>query len=320
MEFKARIAELKEELIALRRDFHMHPELGFQEYRTAEKVETFLKGLGLSPKRIADTGVVALIEGSSPGPVLMLRADIDALPIREENDLPYTSVNDGVMHACGHDAHTAMLLIAAKVLTEYRNRIPGTVKLVFQPNEEIAGAEKLVEQGLMKNPDVNAALGIHIWTPLPSGQIGIQSGAVMASMDVFKIVIQGRGGHTGYPESAVDPVIAASALVMDAQRIQTREISLMKPTVIMFGKSREAQKQYHSRYCNPRRIHALSLCRRLRQRRGSSCQTKAACRSGLRRTRLQLRGSCGTGKFGGCQRSGYGRTCAQDSFPDRGGR
>lgn len=236
MEFKARIAELKEELIALRRDFHMHPELGFQEYRTAEKVETFLEGLGLFPKRIADTGVVALIEGRTPGPVLMLRADIDALPIKEENDLPYASVNDGVMHACGHDAHTAMLLIAAKVLTEYRNRIPGTVKLVFQPNEEIAGAEKLVEQGLMKNPDVNAALGIHIWTPLPSGQIGIQSGAVMASMDIFKIVIQGRGGHTGYPEGAVDPVIAASAIVMEAQRIQTREISLMKPTVLMFGK------------------------------------------------------------------------------------
>lgn len=236
MNLRGRIAELEQELIDLRRDFHMHPELGFQEFRTAEKVESYLKELGLSPKRLAGTGVTALIEGKKAGPVLMLRADMDALPIQEENELSYASQNPGVMHACGHDAHTAMLMIAAKLLFEQRDKLEGSVKLVFQPNEEIAGAEKLVEAGLMKNPDVDAALGIHIWTPLESGKIGVQPGAVMATMDVFKITVQGRGGHTGYPESAVDPVLAASSIVQEAQRIQTREISLMKPTVIMFGR------------------------------------------------------------------------------------
>jgi amidohydrolase len=236
MDIRARIEELKEELVGLRRDFHMNPELGFEEHRTAGKVEEYLRALGLFPERIAGTGVTATIKGSGDGPVLMLRADMDALPIQEENRVPYASKNAGVMHACGHDAHTAMLMVTAKLLTELKERFSGIVKLVFQPNEEVAGAYKLIEEGLMKNPDVDAALGIHIWTPVESGKIGVQAGAVMATMDIFRIVVKGRGGHTGYPESAADPVLAASSLVMEAQRIQTREISLMKPTVIMFGK------------------------------------------------------------------------------------
>lgn len=244
-EIRKAVEPLKNELVELRRDFHMHPELGFQEHRTAEKVETYLRNLGLEPKRIGGTGVTALIRGTAERgipedgdrePVLLLRADMDALPMQEENEVPYASQNKGVMHACGHDAHTAMLLVAAKVLNRFRDRFSGTVKLVFQPNEEIAGAKVLIEEGLMTHPDVNAALGIHIWTPLKSGTIGIQAGGVMASLDVFKIVVRGRGGHTGYPESAVDPLLAASSIVLESQRIQTREISLMKPTVIVFGK------------------------------------------------------------------------------------
>src|SRR6056297_1002608 len=236
MTVKDQVAALKDELIELRRDFHMHPELGFEEYRTAEKVEQFLKDIGLTPKRVAKTGVMATLEGARPGPTLLLRADMDALPIHEENQVPYKSQNDGVMHACGHDAHTAMLLAAAKVLVNEQGQMSGRIKFLFQPNEETAGAEILIEQGALKDPTPDAAMGIHIWTPLPSGTIGVQAGAVMATMDIFKITVKGRGGHTGYPESAVDPIIAAADIIQAAQTIQTRQISLMKPTVIMFGK------------------------------------------------------------------------------------
>jgi amidohydrolase len=240
MDIEKRAAELKDELIELRRDFHMHPELGFQEHRTAGKVEEYLRSLGLEPKRVAETGVVALLQGEAPGaedgPVLLLRADIDALPIKEENDVPYVSKNEGVMHACGHDAHTAMLLTAAKILSGMKEQIAGTIKFVFQPNEEVAGAEIMVEQGVLENPEPDAAIGFHIWTPLPSGTVGLKAGAVMASMDVFKITVKGKGGHTGYPESAVDPIVAAADIVKNAQILQTREVGAMKPTIIMFGK------------------------------------------------------------------------------------
>jgi len=240
MDLRKRVAGLREELIDLRRDFHKYPELGFQEHRTSKLVEEYLRALGLPVKRLAGTGVEALLEGSGEGPVLLLRADMDALPVQEENDVPYRSVNDGVMHACGHDAHTAMLLVAAKVLAEQRKQISGTIKLVFQPNEETTaeppGAEAMIADGVLIDPKVDAAMALHIWTPLPSGQIGTDSGPVTATLDVFRIVVRGRGGHTGFPEQAVDPIIAASAVVQSVQIIQTREISLMKPTIIMFGK------------------------------------------------------------------------------------
>ncbi len=236
MDLRTRVRELQDELVELRRDFHVHPELGFQEYRSAERVEEYLRSLGLDPQRITETGVTAELRGADEGPVLLLRADMDALPIQEENEVPYASQNEGVMHACGHDAHMAMLLITAKVLAEDPSRVRGTVKFVFQPNEEVAGAEKMIAAGVLENPRPDAAMALHIWTPLPSGTIGLQEGAVMASMDVFTITVRGKGGHTGYPESAVDPIVAASAIVQTVQTIQTREISLQKPTVIMFGK------------------------------------------------------------------------------------
>jgi amidohydrolase len=244
-ELKRRVAGLKDELIELRRDFHRHPELGFQEHRTSELVERYLRGLGLPVKRLAGTGVVALLQGGAggkrqEGPVLLLRADMDALPVQEENEVAYASVNQGVMHACGHDAHTAMLLAAAKVLTEYREHIPGRIKLVFQPNEETTaeppGAEAMIAAGVLADPKVDAAMALHIWTPLPSGQIGTDSGPVTATLNVFKIAVKGKGGHTGFPEQAVDPIVAAASIVQTVQTIQTREISLRKPTIIMFGK------------------------------------------------------------------------------------
>ncbi len=256
MNIRREILELNDELIRIRRDLHMHPELGFEEFRTADIIDTRLTQLGLQTRRLAKTGVVAVLEGSagatggtegSPtggpaGPTLMLRADIDALPVQEENDVPYKSLNDGIMHACGHDAHTAMLLIAAEVLVGMRDRFSGTIKFLFQPNEEVAGAEIMVQEGCLENPAVDAAMGVHIWSPLPSGTIGATAGGVMASMGVFTIVIRGRGGHTGYPELAVDPIIAAADVIQTTQRLQTRDISLLNPTALVFSKIHSGTK------------------------------------------------------------------------------
>ena len=233
---KKRIEALNSELIHLRRDFHRYPELGFQEYRTAENIESYLSKLGLDTRRMTQTGVVALLEGARPGPVLMLRADMDALPITEDNVLDYKSQNTGVMHACGHDAHMAMLLVAAKILSENKDDIAGTIKFVFQPNEEIAGAIHMIADGILENPAVDAVMGIHIWTPIASGKIAITPGPVMGGLDVFKMTIHGKGGHTGVPEDAVDPIITAANLIQTVQVIQTREISNLKSTIIIFGK------------------------------------------------------------------------------------
>jgi amidohydrolase len=233
---RKRIEDLTPELIHLRRDFHRHPELGFKEYRTAETVENYLHKLGLHTDRMTQTGVVALLPGAKAEPVLMLRADMDALPIEEENEVPYRSQNAGVMHACGHDAHMAMLLVAAKILSENKDHIAGTIKFVFQPNEEVAGAIHMIEDGVLDDPAVAAVMGMHIWTPVASGKIAITPGPVMGGLDVFKVAIHGKGGHTGVPEDAVDPVIAAAQIIQTVQVIQTREISNLKPTIIMFGK------------------------------------------------------------------------------------
>lgn len=226
-----------DELIALRRDFHAHPELGFQEFRTSRKIEQYLKALGMDPQKISTTGVVALLKGrTDTGPVLLLRADMDALPVEEQTGLPFASEHKGLMHACGHDAHISMMLTAANILSGMTDSFDGTIKFVFQPNEEIAGAQEMIDEGILENPKVDAAMGLHIWTPLPSGTIGIKSGAVTSSMDVFKVTITGRGGHTGYPDSAVDPVVCAAAVVQQVQAIQTRFISPMKPIALMFGR------------------------------------------------------------------------------------
>lgn len=237
MEISKRVAEHNKELIALRHDFHRHPELGLREYRTSEKVSSYLKGCGLAVSCLNQTGVVGLLRGDRPGPTLLMRADMDALPIQEENDIPYKSENEGVMHACGHDAHTAMLLVAANILSDLKPRLKGNIKFVFEPNEENVGALAMIEGDLLENPKVDACLGLHIWTPLQSGQIGITEGPVMAGMEHFKLVVKGRGGHTATPQSAIDPILAAAAVIQGVQIIQTREIDALKePTIIMFGK------------------------------------------------------------------------------------
>jgi len=237
MEISKKVAEHNEEVVDLRRDFHRHPELGLREYRTSEKVSSYLNGCGLEVSCLNQTGVVGFLRGDRPGPTLLIRADMDALPIQEESDIPYKSENEGVMHACGHDAHTAMLLVAANILSDLKASLKGNIKFVFEPNEENVGALAMIQEGLMENPKVDACLGLHIWTSLHVGQIALTAGAVMAGMEHFKLVVKGRGGHTATPQSAIDPVLAAAAVIQGVQIIQTREIDALKePTVIMFGK------------------------------------------------------------------------------------
>ncbi|QGU94591.1 amidohydrolase [Clostridium bovifaecis] len=235
MNIKEEIAQLKKELINLRREFHKYPELGFQEYRTSKIISSYLEECGLEVKEgIAKTGVTALLKGGEPGRTILLRSDMDALPISEENDIPYKSVNKGVMHACGHDGHMAMLLIAAKILAKHKKEIKGNVKFAFQPNEEDAGAEIMISEGILENPTVDAALGIHLWSPIETGKIGIVSGPIMASSYYFKLIIHGKGGHGGAPHLSINPINCAINIMQAAQNMQTNEMDALKPTVITF--------------------------------------------------------------------------------------
>lgn len=238
MEISKQVYSLDDELIQLRRDFHQHPELGFEEFRTAERVTDYLVSCGLEPRRFVKTGVVAVLNGAEPGRTLLLRADIDALPIQEENDLPFRSATPNKMHACGHDGHTAMLLVAAKILSLRRSELKGRVVFVFQPNEENAGALPMIQDGLLREYPADACLGLHLWPAIETGKIGISAGPVMAGLFQFVLQIKGQGGHTGYPHQAIDPILCAANIVQSLQMIQTREISVLEPTIIMVGKIR----------------------------------------------------------------------------------
>ncbi|HEY5270544.1 MAG TPA: amidohydrolase [Anaerolineales bacterium] len=219
---------------SMRRDFHTHPELGFQEVRTAGIVARELTALGLEVHTgVGGTGVVALLEGAKPGPVVLVRADMDALPIREETGAPYASQNPGVMHACGHDGHTAVLLTVAKMLNAHRRELAGTVKIMFQPAEEgMGGAVKMIEAGLLENPKVDVALALHVWNEKPVGWVGIAGGPVMAGAEIFKIKVQGKGGHGAVPHLAVDPILAAAQIVSALQGIVARNIAPLQTAVV----------------------------------------------------------------------------------------
>lgn len=236
MEIREEVNLLNDELIRLRRDFHKHPELGYEEFRTSRVIIDYLKECGLEVKAVAKTGVVGLLRGKHPGPTVLLRADMDALPQQEMNEVEYKSVYDGKMHACGHDGHTAMLLVAAKILARRQEELKGNVKFVFQPNEETAGALDMINEGVLDDPKVDAAFAIHLWTPLESGEIGIMPGPVMAANEEFELTVFGKSGHTSSPQTAIDPIIAAASIVQAVQTIQTREASVFDPTIIMFGK------------------------------------------------------------------------------------
>lgn len=228
------------EVVANRRYLHTNPELSFQEYNTAKFVAQKLKAIGLSPQEgIANTGVVALIEGRNPSSkVIGLRADMDALPIFEKNDVPYKSQNEGVMHACGHDAHTSSLLGTAKILQQLRGEFEGTVKLVFQPAEEKApgGASIMIKEGVLENPAPNSMLGQHVAPNIPVGKIGFREGMYMASTDEIYMTIKGKGGHGAMPDQLIDPVLIASHVIVSLQQIISRNRKPANPSVLSFGR------------------------------------------------------------------------------------
>jgi amidohydrolase len=237
MEISPEILAINDEVIALRRHFHQHPELGHEEFQTAEKIAGYLRQLDLEVKTgVNKTGVVGLLKGAEKGPTLMLRADMDALPVQEECDVSYRSTIDGKMHACGHDGHVAMLLGAAKILSHQREKLRGNIKFLFEPNEEDHGSLVMIEEGVLENPPVDACLGIHLWSPLETGKIAVSSGPVMGGMYYIDITIIGRGGHTATPQTAVDPILTAAEVVQALQTIQTREVDVLTPCSIVFGK------------------------------------------------------------------------------------
>ena len=252
-EIRQRATQIEDKLIAWRRDIHEHPELGEQETRTAALVAEHLRKLGLEVKTgVANTGVVALLKGGKPGPVVALRADMDALPVKEPAGLAFASTAKGkylgrevdVMHACGHDAHTAILMATAEILTAMKDRLPGTVKFMFQPAEEGPslyaaltgkswGAKQMIKEGVLADPRPDAVFGLHVTSGLPAGRVGYRPGAAMASADELRIKVTGRQGHAGYPWRTVDPVTTAAQIVLGAQTIVSRRTDLMKsPTVV----------------------------------------------------------------------------------------
>ena len=229
---------LKDQLVQWRRDFHMHPELGLNEFRTSKKVLEELTHLDIEVKSgIGGTGVTGLIKGGQKGKTIALRADMDALPITEENDVPYRSRNRGVMHACGHDAHTSILLGAATILAGLKESLKGNVKLIFQPAEEVpeGGASTLVRHGVLKKPDVNAIVGLHIVPRFLSGKVAIKEGVVTAATDKLEIHIIGKSGHAARPQEAVDSIIIASQIINSIQAIITRETDALEPKIVTIG-------------------------------------------------------------------------------------
>jgi len=237
------VNELKEEGISLRRWFHAHPELSFEEVKTAAKVVEVLKGFGITEifENCGRTGVVALIRGGGgEGPCIGLRADMDALPITETADIPWKSTNEGVMHACGHDGHMAGLLITAKVLYAERARLRGVVKLLFQPAEEgYGGAKEMINDGVLEEgrfgPRVDSIYGIHLWSVRDLGEVLATEGAIMAASDKFEINVGGSGGHGAAPHETVDAIVEAASLINSLQTIVSRNVDPLEASVLTCG-------------------------------------------------------------------------------------
>jgi amidohydrolase len=228
-----------EEVRACRRHLHQHPELSFHEVETAAFIRSKLTEYGIPfSANIAGHGIVAIIEGKAPGKTVALRADMDALPITEENNTVYASQQKGVMHACGHDAHTSCVLGAGKILMQLRNSFSGTVKLIFQPAEEKlpGGAKMMIEAGVLKDPDVSAIIGQHVFTPFRAGTVAYCFGPMMASTDEIYITVHGKGGHGAYPHESKDPVMMSAQMLVALQQVVSRTISAFQPAVLTFGK------------------------------------------------------------------------------------
>ena len=238
-DFLTQAEELFEYTQSLRRDFHIHPELGFREVRTGGIVAKELQALDMEVTTgVAKTGVVGMLEGAKPGPVVLVRFDMDALPVTEQTGASYASTSPGVMHACGHDGHTAIGLTVAKMLHAYRDELAGSVKFIFQPaeegtcGEEIGGNEMMIREGVLDNPKPDLALSLHLWNEQPLGWVGVASGPVMAGAEEFKITVTGKGGHGAIPNLTVDPVVASSQIVTALQSITSRNIAPLQAAVV----------------------------------------------------------------------------------------
>jgi hippurate hydrolase len=232
---KALAKEYAPEFINIRHQLHANPELSYQEFETSKLVQHKLSSWGIPFDIKATTGVIGLIEGKNPGKrIIALRADMDALPIKEANDVPYKSKNEGVMHACGHDVHTTCLLGASRILNELKNEWEGTVKLIFQPGEEKnpGGASLLIKEGVLENPKPASIFGLHVHPGLQVGKMSFRSGKVMASADELYITVKGKGGHAASPHLCVDPILIASHLIIGLQQVVSRNNNPHNPTVL----------------------------------------------------------------------------------------
>ncbi len=235
--FHDQVQALKAELIERRRDFHRHPELPFQETRTAGIVAKTLNDLGLEVRtEVGKTGVVGLLEGGHDGPTLLVRADMDALPVQEENETDYVSQNPGVMHACGHDAHTSIALTVAQILAAHRADIRGRVKFVFQPAEENGeGAAAMIADGVLENPRPDFSIGLHMWNDFPIGKVGVTSGPAMSAADIWRCRIIGKGGHGASPHQTQDPIVATAQIITALQTIVSRNTRPLDTAVVTVG-------------------------------------------------------------------------------------
>jgi len=240
MDIKNRINEIFEELVEMRRDFHKNPELSQHEFRTQKKIQDYLNNLEIENYICAETGVVGVIRGKHKGKTVGLRGDIDALPINEKNNQPYCSVNHGVMHACGHDAHTTILLGVGKLMKELADSeesFSGNVKLFFQPAEEtIGGGERMVKESCMLNPTVDYVLGLHVMPYIDAGKVELKYGKLNASTDSIKIVLKGKSAHGAYPDKGIDAIVIAGNVITSLQTIVSRNISPLNSVVISLGK------------------------------------------------------------------------------------
>lgn len=235
MDIKELGKKYKDYVIEMRREFHMNPESSLEEFRTSKRVKEELDKLGIPYEELAGTGVLATIKGSQDGKTVALRADMDALEIQETNDVEYKSQVDGKMHACGHDGHTAMLLGAAHMLMDIKDRIKGEVKLIFQPAEEIAeGAKRMIAESDFMD-SVDSVFGIHLWSNLETGKVSVEEGPRMAAADIFKIEVKGQGGHGSMPDQTVDSVVVGSSIVMNLQSFVSREMSPLDSVVLSIG-------------------------------------------------------------------------------------
>ncbi|MDX2096210.1 MAG: M20 family metallopeptidase [Leptolyngbyaceae cyanobacterium bins.59] len=234
---RSTIQALYPQLVEWRRYLHQRPELGFREQITADFIAQKLTEWGIDHQTgVAKTGIVATIAGRKPGPVLAIRADMDALPIQEENEVPYRSLHNGVMHACGHDGHVTIGLGTAYYLSQHRDTFAGTVKLIFQPAEEgPGGAKPMIEAGVLENPRVDAIIGLHLWNNLPLGTVGVRSGALMAAVELFDCTIQGKGGHGAIPQQTIDSIVVGAQVVNALQTIVARNVNPIESAVVTVG-------------------------------------------------------------------------------------